>query len=187
MERCPWPNLEKNQIYIEYHDKEWGIPSHCDHYLFEMFLLETFHCGLSWFIILKKREAFRLAFSNFDYKTIATYNEEKVVELMKNSDIVRNERKILATIENAKSYIKIIEEFGSFSEYLWGFVHHKVQYFPFDGERNRNKISDSIAKDLKKRGFSFMGTVTCYSYLEAVGIFNNHSENCDLFLPIDKR
>lgn len=178
MNRCNWNNLENSEIYMEYHDKEWGTPSHDDGHLFEMFVLESFHCGLSWLIILRKREAFRGAFDGFDAEKIANYGDEKVASLLEDTGIVRNRAKILATIQNAKAYLKVVEEFGSFSDYLWGFTDHKVVYHPFDGVTTRNELSDTMAKDLKKRGFKFMGTVTCYSFLEAVGIMNDHGENC---------
>lgn len=176
--RCNWKNLEKSEIYIDYHDNEWGVPSYDDAYLFEMFVLESFHCGLSWLLILKKREAFRQAFDGFDANEIVDYDENKILNLLDNKDIVRNRAKILATIENAKSFLKVVEEYGSFSNYIWGFTNGKVEYYPFDGVTTRNELSDKVAKDLKKRGFKFMGTVTCFSYLEAIGIMNNHSINC---------
>ncbi len=178
MTRCAWPNLENSQLYIEYHDNEWGVASYDDAHLFEMFILESFHCGLSWLLILKKREAFRKAFDGFDAEKIAKYDDEKIAELMENKDIVRNKAKILATVQNAKAYLKTVEEFGSFSNYLWGFTDNKVVYNPFDGTMTRNELSDTVVKDLKKRGFKFMGTVTCFSYLEAVGIMNDHATYC---------
>lgn len=187
MNRCNWKNLEQSEIYLEYHDKEWGIPSYDDKHLFEMFILESFHCGLSWLIILRKREAFRRAFDDFNAVEIANYGEDKVISLLEDTEIVRNKAKILATIQNAKAYLKVVEEFGSFSDYLWGFTGHKVVYNPFDGVTTHNELSDTIAKDLKKRGFKFMGTVTCYSYLEAVGIMNNHGENCFKFIKESDR
>ncbi len=182
MQRCSWLNLEKSELYIDYHDNEWGIASYDDAHLFEMFILESFHCGLSWLLILKKRENFRKAFDNFDAEKISKYGEDKVSELMANEGIVRNRAKILATIQNAKAYLKVVEEMGSFSKYLWSFTDNMVVYNPFDGITTRNELSDEISKDLKKRGFKFMGTVTCYSYIEAVGIMNNHSPNCFKFI-----
>ncbi len=182
MQRCSWPNLENSQIYIDYHDNEWGVPSHDDAHLFEMFILESFHCGLSWLLILKKRDAFRKAFDNFDPNKIANYDEDKIMELLDNKEIVRNKAKILATIQNAKAYLKVVEEFGSFAKYLWSFTDNKVVYNPFDGVTTKNELSDKVSKDLKKRGFKFMGTVTCFSYLEAVGIMNDHAENCYKFV-----
>ncbi|MFA9397855.1 MAG: DNA-3-methyladenine glycosylase I [Clostridiaceae bacterium] len=176
--RCNWPNLEKNEIYIEYHDNEWGIPSYDDKYLFEMILLESFHCGLSWLIILKKRESFRKAFDNFDPCLIKDYTEVKVDELMENKDIIRNKSKILANIENAKSFLKVQKEFGSFCDYIWSFTDNKILLGNLDKKIATNDLSDTVSKDLKKRGFKFMGSVTTYSYLEAIGVMNNHSSNC---------
>ncbi|MFI3214356.1 MAG: DNA-3-methyladenine glycosylase I [Eubacteriales bacterium] len=187
MERCHWPNLENSEIYQEYHDKEWGVASYDDVHLFEMFILESFHCGLSWLLILKKREHFRKALDGFDAVKIAQYEENKIAELLENKDIVRNRAKILATIANAKAYLKVVEEFGSFSNYLWKFTEGKVVYHPFDGVTTKNELSDVISKDLKKRGFKFMGTVTCYSYLEAIGIMNNHAIYCDKYVGKDKK
>ncbi len=187
MERCNWPNLESAQIYIDYHDNEWGVPSYNDAHLFEMFILESFHCGLSWLLILKKRKNFRKAFDNFDAQKIASYDEEKISELMTNEGIVRNRAKILATIQNAKAYLNVIQEFGSFSNYLWSFTDNKVVYYPFDGVTTHNELSDRVSKDLKNRGFKFMGTVTCFSYLEAVGIMNDHAENCFKYVKEEDR
>ncbi len=181
MERCRWPGLERSQTYIDYHDNEWGVASRDDAHLFEMFILESFHCGLSWLLILKKRDAFRKAFDNFDAKKIALYGDEKIKELTENADIVRNKAKILATIQNAKAYLVVVEEYGSFSNYLWSFTDNKVMSYPFDGQTTKNDLSDRVSKDLKKRGFKFMGTVTCFSYLEAVGVMNNHAEYCFRF------
>lgn len=178
MERCKWPNMENNEIYIRYHDEEWGIPSYDDSYLFEMILLESFHCGLSWLIVLKKREAFRNAFDNFNPEKIQNYGEEKIEMLMNNSDIIRNRSKILANIENAKAFIKIQNEFDSFSKYIWRFTNEKVIYGDFEKMITKNELSDLVSKDMKKRGFKFMGSVTTYSYLEAIGIMNNHSKDC---------
>lgn len=176
--RCNWTNLENNQIYIQYHDNEWGIPSYNDKYLFEMILLESFHCGLSWLLILKKREAFRKAFDNFDPYIIKDYTEEKIGELMENKDIVRNKAKILATIGNAKAFLKIQKEFGTFCDFIWSFTDNKIVYGNFDELITTNDLSDRVSKELKKYGFKFMGSVTTYSYLEAIGVMNNHSKNC---------
>ncbi len=178
MQRCNWPGLDKSEIYMEYHDNEWGVPSYDDAHLFEMFILESFHCGLSWLLILKKREAFREAFDNFDAEKISKYNDEKTAELMENAGIVRNKAKILATIQNAKAYLEVVREMGSFSKYLWGFTDNKVVYSNAGLEITRSELSDEVSKDLKKKGFKFMGTVTCYSYLQAVGIINDHAPNC---------
>ena len=176
--RCNWPTLSNNQVYCDYHDFEWGVASYEDSYLFEMFVLESFHCGLSWLIILKKREAFKKAFDNFDYYKIAKYDDVKINELLNNSEIVRHRGKINATISNAIAFIKVIEEFGSFSKYIWAYTDNKVIYAKSDEFLTKNELSDQISKDLKKRGFKFMGTVTTYSYLEAIGMMNNHNSKC---------
>lgn len=176
--RCNWPNLESNEIYMEYHDNEWGIPSYEDRYLFEMILLESFHCGLSWLIILKKREAFREAFDNFDQMIIKDYAEEKIEQLMNNKEIVRNKAKIIANIENARAFIRVQKEYGTFSAYIWSFTENKVIYGDFDTLITTNNLSDTVSKDMKKRGFKFMGSVTTYSYLEAIGVMNNHARSC---------
>jgi DNA-3-methyladenine glycosylase I len=178
MKRCEWPNLERSDIYKEYHDNEWGVASFDDRYLFEMFILESFHCGLSWLIILKKRQAFKKAFDDFNPNIVAEYDAQKIEELMQNTDIVRNKAKILASISNAKSFLKVQDEFGSFCKYIWSFTDGKVIYNPFDGVTTKNELSDKISKDFKKRGFKFMGTVTTFSYLEAIGVMNDHAPYC---------
>lgn len=181
MKRCNWPNLKNNKLYQDYHDFEWGVPSYDDHHLFEMFVLESFHCGLSWLIILKKREAFRKAFDNFDAELIANYSEDKIKKLMNNKEIVRNRRKIMATIQNAKSYIEVKREFGAFSRYIWSFTNNKVICGDGINFQTTTSLSDKVAKDFKKRGFKFMGSVTTLSYLQAVGVCNDHSIGCNLF------
>ncbi|MFI3226093.1 MAG: DNA-3-methyladenine glycosylase I [Clostridia bacterium] len=178
MKRCDWKNLNSNPIYIEYHDNEWGIPSYDDNYLFEMILLESFHCGLSWLIILQKREHFRTAFDNFDAKKIAKYDDIKVSELLTNSNIVRSEAKIRANIQNAKSFLNIQHEYGSFCKYIWSFTENKVIFRKNDELYSKNELSDLVSKDLKRRGFKFMGSVTTLSYLEAIGVLNNHTSQC---------
>ncbi len=178
MNRCKWKNLETNPIYIEYHDKEWGVVSRADSHLFEMLVLESFHCGLSWLIILKKREAFRSAFDGFEVERVAEYDEAKIEELMQNTAIVRNRAKIVAAVANARAFIEVQREFGSFADYIWSFTDGEVIYGDFNLGITRNALSDKVAKDLKKRGFKFMGTVTTYSYLEAIGVMNNHASEC---------
>lgn len=177
MNRCSWVN--DNPIYIEYHDKEWGVPSHDDRYLFEMLVLESFQAGLSWECILNKREAFRKAYDNFDVLKVSHYTEEKRLELLNNKNIVRNRLKIDASIVNAKVFIEIQKEFGSFSHYLWSFTGDKVivhkKNIPVS-----NELSDKISSDLKKRGMKFVGTTILYSFLQAVGVCYDHMECCDL-------
>ncbi len=178
MERCNWKSLEYSQSYRLYHDIEWGTPSYDDTYLFEMLILESFHCGLSWLIILNKRESFRSAFDNFNPLIIKDYNEEKIKALLNNKNIVRHEGKIRATVNNSHCFLQIQKEFDSFSNYIWSFTNNKIIYGGDKPLVTKNDLSDIISKDLKKRGFKFMGSVTTYSYLEAIGVLNNHSKNC---------
>lgn len=176
--RCGWPKLDADEDYQYYHDHEWGIASYEDPYLFEMILLESFHCGLSWLLILKKRQAFRQAFDGFDPKIIQAYSPDKVEELMANKAIVRNRAKILANIGNAKAFLEVQKDFGTFSKYIWSFTDSKVIYGDFDDLVTKNDLSDAVSKDMKRRGFKFMGSVTTYAYLEAIGVMNNHSRSC---------
>ncbi|SHH89789.1 DNA-3-methyladenine glycosylase I [Clostridium grantii] len=178
MKRCNWKNLDRSETYKEYHDNEWGVASYGDDYLFEMLILESFHCGLSWLIILNKREAFKEAFDNFNPSIIKDYGETKVEELLSNKEIVRNEAKIRATINNALCFLKVQQEFGTFCEYIWSFTNNQIVYLEDDKIVQTNDLSDKVSKDLKKRGFKFMGSVTTYSYLEAIGIMNNHISDC---------
>lgn len=177
--RCGW--CEKDDLYRNYHDTEWGKPVYDDAVLFEFLLLETFQAGLSWYTILAKRTHFKTAFDAFDYRKIANYQEDKISELLNNVGIVRNKLKVNAAVLNAKSFIEIQREFGSFSNYLWNFVDGKV----LDNKPKTLKdvpttsdLSDKISKDLKKRNFKFMGSTVIYSTLQAVGIINDHVENC---------
>lgn len=175
--RCFWVDLS-SPVYIEYHDKEWGIPVYDDEKLYEMFLLETFQAGLSWITILKKREFFREAFDGFDVKKIAAYGTEKVEELMQNPQIIRNRGKITAAVQNAAIFMDIQKEYGSFSRYLWGFTDGKIIINQADTIPVKTELSDRISKDLKKRGMRYVGSVTIYSYLQAVGVVNDHDKNC---------
>lgn len=178
MKRCHWVNLS-NSLYVKYHDEEWGIPSHDDNHLFEMLILESFQAGLSWECILNKREAFRKAYDNFDYKKIALYDEKKREELINNKDIVRNRLKINASIENAKVFIKIQKEYGSFSNYIWHFTNNNIVKNESNEILTSSPLSDKISKDLIKRGMKFVGTTIIYSYLQAIGIINDHEKECD--------
>ena len=177
MQRCSWLNLN-NPLYVKYHDEEWGVPVYDDHKLFEMLLLESFQAGLSWECVLNKREAFKKAFDNYNYKKIKDYNEEKQKELMNNKNIIRNKRKISATIKNAKIFMEIQKEHNSFSNYLWHFTNNKIIY---ETGKTTSNLSDQISKDLKKRGMSFVGTTIIYSYLQAIGMINSHEKNCYLY------
>ena len=177
--RCAW--CEKDDLYRDYHDNEWGNPIYEDDKLFEFLVLETFQAGLSWYTILKKRDNFRNAFDFFDYKKIANYNENKVQELLQDAGIIRNQLKIRGTIANAIAFIKVQEEFGSFSNYIWKFTDGK----PIDNNIKTIKeiqattsLSDEISKDLKKRGFKFIGSTIVYAHMQATGMVNDHVEEC---------
>ena len=177
--RCQWCVGDK--LYQEYHDKEWGKPIYDDAILFEFIILESFQAGLSWITILKKRENFRNAFDNFNYKKIANYDEKKIAELMQNAGIIRSELKIKSGISNAKAFLKIQQEFGSFSKYIWNFtngkpiVNHPKTVIDVPAT---TILSEAISKDLKKRGFKFVGPTIVYAYMQAVGIVNDHVADC---------
>lgn len=177
MKRCFWVD-EKSEIYIKYHDEEWGVPKYDDKELFELLILESFQAGLSWITILKKREEFRKAFDKFEVQKIANYNDEKVYELMNNPDIVRCKNKIKAAINNSKIFIEIQKEFGSFSNYIWGFTNNKVIKNTTGEIIVSSSLSDKISKDLKKRGMKYVGTIIIYSYLQAIGIIDDHDKDC---------
>ncbi len=176
IKRCSWVTDE--EIYIKYHDEEWGVPTHDDQKLYEMLVLESFQAGLSWITILKKRENFRTAFDGFDYKKIADYGEDKVEELRKNEGIIRHKGKINASITNAQIFMEIQEEFGSFDNYIWGFTNGEIIKAEYKTESN---LSKTISKDLKKRGMKFVGPTIIYSYLESIGILDNHQQDCFKF------
>ena len=172
--RCSWCNL-KNPLYVAYHDNEWGVPVYDDHKLFEMLLLESFQAGLSWECILNKREAFRKAFDDFDYTLIAAYDKAKLDSLMTDSGIIRNRLKINAAVTNARIFMNIRQEKGSFSDYLWSFTSGKILR---ETGFTHSPLSDAVSKDLRTRGMKFVGTTIIYSYLQAVGIINSHDCHC---------
>lgn len=175
--RCAWAN-PKNELYIKYHDEEWGQPyRNDDEYLFEMLLLESFQAGLSWECVLNKRENFRRAFDGFDYKKISQYNEKKIEELRQDEGIIRNQRKIRAAIENAGIFQEIQAECGSFSGYIHGFTDGQTRY---ENDKTSSELSDRISEDLQKRGMKFVGTTIIYSYLQAIGVIYSHEEGCFL-------
>ena len=176
IERCSWAG--DDEIYIRYHDEEWGVPTHDDQELFEMLVLESFQAGLSWITILKKRENFRKAFDGFDVEKVAGYSEDKVEELRQNEGIIRHKGKISSAINNAQIFIEIQKEFGSFDEYIWGFTDGEIIKAEFKTE---SELSKNISQDLKKRGMKFVGPTIIYSYLESIGIIDNHQENCFKF------
>lgn len=177
MKRCKWCNLN-NPIYIEYHDKEWGVMNINDDYLLEMLILESFQAGLSWECVLNKRESFRLAYDNFNIDKICNYTENKIKELSENKDIIRNKLKIKASINNTKIFKSIQKEFGSFSNYLKTFTKDNIIY---ETDKTTNFLSDDISKDLIKRGMKFVGSTIIYSYLQAIGIIYSHEKECFLY------
>ena len=177
--RCGW--CEKDELYRNYHDEEWGKPVYDDSNLFEFLVLESFQAGLSWYTILKKRENFKEAFDDFNYKQIANYPEEKINELMNNAGIVRNRLKILATVNNAQKFLEIQHEFGSFSHYIWNFVEgNPILNHPktLKDVPAITEISDKISKDLKKKGFKFLGSTVMYAFMQATGMVNDHLVDC---------
>ncbi len=177
--RCPWAG--DKQIYIDYHDHEWGRPVHDDRKLFEMLILEGMQAGLSWLTILKKRQAFREAFSEFDPREVACYEDAKIVELMSNAAIIRNRRKIEAAVGNAKAFLNVVAEYGSFDKFLWGYVDYTpiTNYFENQTDVPANTaLSDTISKDLKRLGFKFVGSTIVYSFMQAVGVVNDHLITC---------
>ncbi len=172
--RCRWCNM-RNPLYVDYHDNEWGRPEHDDHKLFELLVLEGFQAGLSWECTLNKREAFRTAFDKFDLNAVSAYDEVKKAALMQNGSIVRNRLKIDAAVTNAVVFRDIVREFGSFDNYIWGFTNGQIIH---EYDKTSSPLSDSISKDLKKRGMKFVGTTIIYSYLQAIGVINSHDADC---------
>ncbi len=177
MIRCKWCNL-KNPRYVEYHDNEWGKPNFDDKYLYEMLILESFQAGLSWECILNKREGFRKAYDNFDIDKVCNYDDSKIDELLSDKNIIRNKLKINASINNSKIFKEIVNEYGSFYNYLKTFTNNKIIY---ENDKTTNKLSDDISKDLQKRGMKFVGSTTIYSYLQAIGIIYSHLKECYLY------
>lgn len=178
MQRCKWCNL-KNSQYIKYHDEEWGRPNFDDRYLFEMLILESFQSGLSWECVLNKRDAFKKAYDYFDLNKICNYDESKIEELLNNKNIIRHKLKIESSINNAKIFRKIKNEYGSFYNYLKTFTKEKIYY---EIGKTTSPLSDTISKDLRKRGMKFVGSTIIYSYLQAIGIINSHEPNCYLYM-----
>ncbi|MEM6720780.1 MAG: DNA-3-methyladenine glycosylase I [Bacteroidota bacterium] len=177
--RCTWPG--NDSLYVAYHDEEWGVPLYDDDRLFEFLILETFQAGLSWITILRKRENFRKAFDNFDYQKIAQYNAEKYNSLLEDTGIIRNKLKISSAIHNAQMFMKVQEEFGSFSNYIWQFTDGKPIQNAFKTNKEilaKTELSDKISKDLKRKGFKFIGSTTMYAFMQATGIVNDHLVDC---------
>jgi len=181
-QRCSW--CGDSQIYVDYHDNEWGRPVHDDNRLFEMLILEGAQAGLSWLTILKKRENYRAAFDQFDPAKVALYDDAKIAELLANPGIVRNRLKVRAAVANAQAVLRIQEEFGSLDNYLWGFVGHKPivnRFETFDDFVSTSPISDAISKDLKKRGCNFVGSTIIYAFMQAAGMVNDHFVHCFVY------
>ena len=179
LKRCDW--ADNDPLLSDYHDREWGVPVYDDRIIFEFLVLESFQAGLSWITILRKRENFRKAFSEFDYNLVAGYGQEKINELMNNSGIIRNKMKIGAAINNAKAFIRVRQEFGSFSNYFWSFTAGKPIVNNFVSIKDlpaKTELSDRISIDLKKRGFKFMGSTIVYAHMQATGIVNDHYIYC---------
>jgi DNA-3-methyladenine glycosylase I len=186
--RCSWGN--SHPLYIPYHDEEWGVPSHDDRHLFEMLCLEGAQAGLSWLTVLKKRENYRLLFDDFEVREISRYDERKIKSLFEDARIIRNRLKIDAAVTNAKAFLKVREEFGSFDAYIWRFTGGR----PFMNRRrtlkdipSSTKESDAMSADLKKRGFTFVGTTICYAFMQSVGMVNDHTTDCFRYKVILER
>lgn len=178
--RCEWVN-DGNQLYHDYHDNEWGVPVHDDRLLFEFLILEGAQAGLSWSTILNKREGYRKAFDNFDVETVARYDEKKIATLLENPEIVRNKLKVNATVTNARCFIEVQNEFGSFDAYIWQFVNGSTiqnKWKTLKEVPGSTSESDAMSKDLKKRGFKFIGSTICYAFMQAVGMVNDHTLDC---------
>jgi len=181
MNRCEWAKIEPN---ITYHDEEWGRPQHDDKKLFEFLILEGAQAGLSWITILKRRDGYRNAFSDFDVLKVSKYTKKQVEKLLKDESIIRNRLKINSAINNAKQFLKIQAKFGSFDKYLWGFVNHKPiknKFKKLDDIPTSTEISEKLSTDLKKHGFNFVGPTICYALMQAIGMVNDHTSNCHLY------
>ncbi len=177
--RCSW--CGSDPIYIKYHDEEWGVPVHDDRKLFEMLILEGAQAGLSWITVLKKRENYKKAFNNFDVVKISKYSENKIAKLLENPGIIRNRLKVNAAVTNAKAYLQVQKEFGSFDKYIWQFVDDKPITNKFKSLKDlpaKTEISDNMSKDLKKRRFTFVGSTICYAFMQATGMVNDHVKDC---------
>ena len=182
-QRCFW--VTDSKLYEEYHDKEWGQPVFDDATLFEFLILETFQAGLSWITILNKRENFRKAFDNFDYQKIATYPESKFQSLLRDTGIIRNKLKIRSAIHNAQAFMEVQQEFGSFSKFIWSYVNETPIHNKFQKRAAvpaTTVLSDTISKDLKKRGFKFVGSTIMYAYMQAIGMVNDHTTDCFIYV-----
>ena len=185
IERCWW--CGEDPLYVSYHDTEWGVPLHDDRALFEMLILEGFQAGLSWITILRKRENFRKAFAGFDPDKVARFTERDVKRLLSDEGIVRNQAKVRAAVSNAQAFLRIQEEVGSFDRYIWKFTDYKTLRNPFGVRQNTipatSPESDALSKDLKQRGFKFVGSTVCYAHMQATGMVDDHVEGCFRYIP----
>jgi DNA-3-methyladenine glycosylase I len=184
--RCPWVDLTKPD-YVEYHDREWGVPVHDDKAIFEFLTLEAAQAGLSWYTVLRKRQAYRAAFAGFDPEKVARYGKRQIATLLKNAGIIRNEAKILATVNNAKKFLDVQKEFGSFDAYIWRFVDGRPIMHILKNLKDypaTSPESDALSKDLKQRGFKFVGSTICYAHMQATGMVNDHVAGCFRRQPI---
>lgn len=185
--RCPWTST--NPLMIKYHDEEWGVPLHNDRKIFEYMILDAFQAGLSWNTIINKRKNFRKAFDNFDFNKIAKYDDKKISELLNDAGIIRNKMKINATIQNAKAFIKVRKQFGSFDKYIWQFTGGKTIHSSLTDLKKmpvKSKESDAMSKDLKERGFGFVGSTICYAFMQAAGMVNDHLSSCYRYKEVSK-
>jgi len=188
MKRCEWAN--GNELYEKYHDEEWGVPSYDDRHLFEMLILEGAQAGLNWITILKKREGYRKAFNDFDAQKIARYSQKKIDKLLQNPEIIRNKLKVNSTVSNAKIFLEIQKESGSFSDYIWQFVGGEPVQNKWKKQSDvpaTTEVSDEMSKVLKKRGFKFVGSTICYAYMQAVGMVNDHTLGCSCYKKCAKK
>ena len=184
---CSWPG--NNSLMIAYHDKEWGVPLHEDTKIFEFLVLDAFQAGLSWSIVLKKREGFREAFDYFDYKKIARYKEDKIQQLLKDEGIIRNQLKIRATVNNAQCFLEVRKEFGTFDKYIWQFTGNKPivnKWNQLNQLPAKSTESDAMSKDLQKKGFKFVGSTICYAFMQAAGMVNDHLVDCYRYKDLKK-
>lgn len=179
--RCPWATDLRKPDYIAYHDIEWGVPVYDDRLIFEFLTLESAQAGLSWYTILKRREGYRSAFENFEPEKIAKFNQDKILELLQDPGIIRNRLKILSTVNNAQKFLEVQAKYGSFSKYIWGFVDGKPKVNHFEKISDfvcTSKESDALSRDLKQKGFQFLGSTICYAHMQATGLINDHTLDC---------
>lgn len=185
--RCEW--CGQDPLYVEYHDKDWGVPVHDERLHFEMLILEGAQAGLSWITILKRRDSYREAFDNFDVQKVARYSDKKKEKLLQNPGIIRNKLKVSSAVENAKAFIKVQKEFGSFDKYIWQFTGNKTIHNEWNSLKEipvKTAESDAMSKDLKKRGFSFVGSTICYAHMQSIGMVNDHVTGCFRYKEIKK-